>query len=287
MIQALDKLLSSNGIAHFRCGCGPVLLLIHGVGLRGESWSPLISSLSKDYELIVIDLPGHGESEGLDTNFDTVSFEDYYSAIEAFIDSLSLQHFFVCGHSLGALLAIQLAARQGPRVIGLVALNSVYQRSDSATEAVQQRAENLSNSEVVTGVAQTIDRWFTPSPDPLMVPYARACEHWLRSNTVQGYAMAYKTFASQRGPSRVSLDQINCATIYMTGELDGNSSPAMSQRLCKETKSSKVEVINGAGHMLPLTHSQAVVHALVNMKQGVAEKQATLKSLQINSRQQL
>ena len=276
MIPKFDKQLSDNGIAYTRCGRGPVLLLIHGVGLRAESWHPLVASLLEDFELIVIDLPGHGASRALNENFTTVNFHHYYSEIIEFINSISLNEFTVCGHSLGALLAIELASDQLTNVVGLAALSSVYQRSNNATVAVKSRAAKLSNSAAVTGVTQTIERWFTNSPAADMLPHAKACEYWLRNNSVEGYAMAYKSFADRRGPSPATLARIECSSSFMTGGLDLNSTPEMSRRLCAETKKAVVSVVPGAGHMMPLTHTAAVADAVLELNQARPENRAGL-----------
>ncbi|HEX4258843.1 MAG TPA: alpha/beta fold hydrolase, partial [Streptosporangiaceae bacterium] len=49
-------------LAYDRVGSGPPLVLLHGVGHRRQAWNAVIPLLRNRRELILVDLPGHGES---------------------------------------------------------------------------------------------------------------------------------------------------------------------------------------------------------------------------------
>ena len=253
-----EKSLSKNGVAYSRQGNGPPLLLIHGVGLCAESWFPIVDQLTDSFELVIVDLPGHGQSKGLAQAFETVSLYDYVRVFEGFVDELQLQDFIVCGHSLGSLIAIEMAAQKNSGISGMIALNAVYQRSDAALTAVQQRAQELSQSTSIVGIEQTTQRWFGGPHSKVMQGYAKLCATWLAANTVEAYALAYKTFADVRGAREASIAGIDCPSIFMTGEHDPNSTPAMSNALAQACPQASCVNVQGAAHMMPLTHSQHV-----------------------------
>jgi pimeloyl-ACP methyl ester carboxylesterase len=50
-----------------RTGSGPPLVLLHGVGHRRQAWGAVVKPLAPYRELILVDLPGHGESPPLVT----------------------------------------------------------------------------------------------------------------------------------------------------------------------------------------------------------------------------
>ena len=81
MIQQKNK--SINGIAYHKTGKGPAIILIHGLGLRSESWIEQIKILKKDYTVYSIDLPGHGKSNILLQNKNTL--KGYCAKITKFI----------------------------------------------------------------------------------------------------------------------------------------------------------------------------------------------------------
>ena len=54
--------LTSNTLARHRTGAGEPLVLLHGVGESVIGWRPVQDKLSKDYDVIAVDLPGFGHS---------------------------------------------------------------------------------------------------------------------------------------------------------------------------------------------------------------------------------
>lgn len=264
MRPRFKKEISDSGIAYTRQGRGVRLLLIHGVGLRAESWFPYLDQLSHNFDLFIIDLPGHGQSETLDRTFQEIKVGDYVCRIESFMTEFDDSPLLVCGHSLGSLIAIEMAANKNSNIIGLAALNSIYRRSNTAARAVKQRAEQMHSSKSIAGVSQTIERWFGKMPSPEMQPFAELCSHWLYSNDLQAYALSYKAFADSRGPSIQQLGHIACESTFMTGILDPNSTPRMTFELAKQVTGAQTRIID-AGHMMPLTHAKLVCEELLKL----------------------
>lgn len=92
------------------------LLFIHGAGGTRSKWRSLRFPSSSLYE--VIDLPAHGENE-----YNIISsIQDY----AAYIDQSIQEDTIVVGHSMGGLIAIELAARN-KKVKGLVLAASFYE----------------------------------------------------------------------------------------------------------------------------------------------------------------
>ncbi|HAJ20794.1 MAG TPA: alpha/beta hydrolase, partial [Rhodospirillaceae bacterium] len=82
----LPRSNSSNGLAWHHCGSGPAVVLIHGVGLRAESWSGILPGLAEQHSVYALDLPGHGDSPLIDKTNPTVS--DYADQIAASLRDL-------------------------------------------------------------------------------------------------------------------------------------------------------------------------------------------------------
>lgn len=79
-----------------RDGTGEPLLLIHA-GLQDHTmWESQVKELSKQLEIITIDLPYHGKSSGIDT---TILVQD---VIKIILDSLQLNKINIAGVSMGA-----------------------------------------------------------------------------------------------------------------------------------------------------------------------------------------
>jgi len=100
-------------------GSGPPLVLLHGVALSAASWAPLFTALP-NRRLLAIDLPGHGESSAPRAHYTANYFTD---AVEQVLDHCELRDAIVVGESIGACIALALAARGNSRVRSVIALN--------------------------------------------------------------------------------------------------------------------------------------------------------------------
>jgi pimeloyl-ACP methyl ester carboxylesterase len=97
-------------IAHTRTGSGDPLLLIHGITHRRQGWRTVAPLLEDSFDVIVIDLPDHGESSELPRDYDG-SCGPLADAIETFLREIDVERPHVAGNSLGGILALELAAR--------------------------------------------------------------------------------------------------------------------------------------------------------------------------------
>ncbi|MFL6237875.1 MAG: alpha/beta fold hydrolase [Actinomycetes bacterium] len=105
-------------IFYERAGNGEPMLLIHGLGGVGRYWDPLLDSFTSSYDVVVVDLPGFGRSPGLPG--DLVSAAALAGALGELLDELQLADVHVVGHSLGGVVAFELAALGRARtVVGL------------------------------------------------------------------------------------------------------------------------------------------------------------------------
>jgi pimeloyl-ACP methyl ester carboxylesterase len=87
-------------------GEGDPLLFLHGAGgLRG--WPPFLESLARSFRVIAPDHPGFGRSQGLEHLDDVVDLALYYTE---FIEAMGLEQPYVVGHSLGGMIAAEVAA---------------------------------------------------------------------------------------------------------------------------------------------------------------------------------
>ena len=101
--------MSANGAIHYeRSGQGEPLLLLHGIGSGLRIWDPVLPMLTSHYDVIVVDLPGHGESPVLDdsTPPDAATFA---LALARFMDELGIETAHLAGNSLGGWTALELA----------------------------------------------------------------------------------------------------------------------------------------------------------------------------------
>jgi len=96
-------------LAYERHGSGDPLVLVHGVTHRRQAWYPVLDELAQDRDVILVDLPGHGESPPFE--LDGLSVKDALRRdFEGFLDALELDRPHLGGNSLGGLVALHAAA---------------------------------------------------------------------------------------------------------------------------------------------------------------------------------
>ena len=98
-------------------GTGEPLLLLHGIGTTHDDFAALRPALEAEYEVLAVDLPGHGGSAALAERPTVGAVTD---VIEDDLDALGVGRVHVLGDSLGARIAIELARRD--RALSVVAI---------------------------------------------------------------------------------------------------------------------------------------------------------------------
>ncbi|MGC1288755.1 MAG: alpha/beta fold hydrolase [Streptosporangiaceae bacterium] len=98
------------GLAYERYGSGPPLVLLHGVGHRRQAWGAVLGRLTPHRDVIMVDLPGHGESPPL-TLAGRPVLDAMLAEVTRLLDELGLDRPHVAGNSLGGRLALEAGVR--------------------------------------------------------------------------------------------------------------------------------------------------------------------------------
>ena len=104
------------------------LVLIHGWGMHGGVWQPIVARLERYFHLHIIDLPGMGVSPPLTSRFDHqqtgASPDSQSNDIVDEVASVLPPQANVCGWSFGGQIAMQLALQYPQRIKKLVLIGS-------------------------------------------------------------------------------------------------------------------------------------------------------------------
>jgi pimeloyl-ACP methyl ester carboxylesterase len=99
-----------------RHGSGEPLVLVHGVTHRRQAWYPVLDLLAAEREIILVDLPGHGQSP--DFVLGGRSVEDALrEEFRTFLADQGLVRPHVAGNSLGGLVALEAGATGDARSV--------------------------------------------------------------------------------------------------------------------------------------------------------------------------
>lgn len=164
--------VDNNGVfvAHKSCGEGDTtLLFVHGWAIDQTYWSGQVEAFCPDYQVVTIDLPGHGSS-GSDRDSWTV--EDYAGDVKAVIDQLKLDNIILIGHSMAGDIILE-AAINNDKVIALVGVDNFKDVGTEYTEEIQAQIsafiDQLKTNFDTVATAYSKNYLFHPTTDSAVV----------------------------------------------------------------------------------------------------------------------
>lgn len=135
------KTTYKNTPIHFNAeGHGNPLVLLHGFLESKEVWEDFAEELSKNRQVICIDLPGHGES-GVIAQVHTMA--EMASAVKAVLDELNVKKAFLAGHSMGGYVCLEFQHLFPTIPQGLALINSTPKADSEERKKNRDRGSEL------------------------------------------------------------------------------------------------------------------------------------------------
>jgi (E)-2-((N-methylformamido)methylene)succinate hydrolase len=244
-------------IAFRRDGSGPTVLLIHGVGGDADNWEPIAKRLRRRFDVIAIDLRGHGKSELI---AGPLTAHDLARDAVQVLDETGVQKCAVVGFSLGGAVALALTLEFPERVDKLAVIGTVCGRTPEEKAKAQERIAFL-KERGTAGIAEANrERWFTDAfrqqyPDLVerRVAQVKACD-------ADSYFHAFTVFATADFVDRLS--EIGVPTLVVTGERDLAATPRMAHLMAERIRDAEAHVLPGLKHSLLIEAPTAIASLL-------------------------
>lgn len=224
----------------FQAGAGEPLLFLHGSG--GLHEGAYLDMLAEKFTVYAPVHPGFGESEGIEHIDDIIDFALYY---HDFMDELDLDSAHVVGHSLGGMLAAELAALCPHRVRRLVLSNAVGLWRDDAPvlDFFTLQPEQLVPYVIHDPQSEAIREAF-PIPDSQEALMEALFQR------VQSFATAGKFLwpIPDKGLKR-RIHRIQSPTLIVWGESDRLVAPVYAEDFRSNIKNGRVVILKECAHM--------------------------------------
>jgi esterase len=127
ILPAADGITLSYRLLRGAAAPRRLIVMLHGVASNMSRWSEFVehTSLKQTWDLLRPDLRGHGESflRG------RLSLEIWCRDLRDILDAEGYDQALLIGHSLGAQVAVQFAARYPARVRGLVLIDPIFHQA--------------------------------------------------------------------------------------------------------------------------------------------------------------
>ena len=114
--------ISGFNVHFMEAGKGPPILFLHGLGGSWRDWSANLPAFAAKYRVMAMDFPGFGESDKPEVRY---SIEWLTDVVERFLQQQECDRLNLVGHSMGGLVALNLASRPKSRVKKLVITDAV------------------------------------------------------------------------------------------------------------------------------------------------------------------
>lgn len=234
-------------------GPKPVLVFLHGAGMSHGVWASLLSSFFETPAVLAPDLPGHGRSDG-PLLPDIATMAEW---LERLLETAGVRQACLVGHSMGALVALETAARCPERVQSL-ALLAVAETMPVHPKLLVAAKEG--NPQAV----EMIVEWGHASQggaESEELPVVKRTRQLL-TETVP--AVLYNDLAAcndyRRAAERAA--RIACPVLLVLGSEDRMTPAKAGCRLLDHLQQAQACQITGAGHMLMLEQPEEAARAL-------------------------
>jgi len=239
-------------------------VLLHGVGESAIGWRPVQELLSREYDVIAIDVPGFGGSPALPEGI-LPTAAALADAVEDELEELGVAEFHVAGYSLGGRVALELAARRRVRSVIAVApdgLGTPPERIFQATALMTGRVlANLLAAVAApltaTGVGRSLFFAMERSR-PWQLSADDAHHLLLNFANSPGYR---ETVQAAMFDVPTGLDRITCPVLVLQGTADPLAS-AQSPRFLAVVPHAQLRWLPGLSHV-PISDDPALVGRLM------------------------
>ena len=239
---------AKNGTAYTLSGPKgqPTLVLIHGLGLDRQTWRHYQPVLEARYQVVNLDLFGHGQSR---LPPQTPSLTLFSEQILSLLNELNIECSILIGFSLGGMINRRFALDHPDRLSGLVILNSPHERGKDAQKLVEQRAAQTAAAGPSANIEQTLARWFTAEFRERHSEVVNEIRQRVLSNDTASYAQCRQVLANGVLELIRPKTPISAPALVMTCEHDSGSTPQMSVSIADEMTNATVEIVPVLQHM--------------------------------------
>lgn len=244
-------LVNGRRVCYLDYGTGPVLVLAHGLAASWKWWLENLPTLAQHHRIVAVDLPGFGDSEPLAP---PAAMSTHAATVFAVLDTLGITSVTVAGHSMGGLVALEMALAAPDRIRGLVLIDAggapMSERRLAAVLVVLRvfcailRRKTVRDSLIRYGWLRRIVL-VGGFRDPRVVSPQLAAE------IVPGFGapgFLGAVAAAGRAVRSVALESVSCPTLLIWGDRDLMAPLRGAQDLLDRLTDARLVTLRGIGH---------------------------------------
>lgn len=232
----------------------PVLILAPSLGTTRSMWAGVAHRLADDFRVIVVDLPGHGESPRVaDLTIATIADLIVEIADEVGAETFSFAGISISG-AVGLTLALNAPARL--RAVGVLCSGDYF----GGSERWDARIAEVEADGTRSLLPDTVDRWFAAGfidEDNATGPIVL---EMLAGTDDAGYIDCCRALAAY--DLRGAIEAITVPTLFIAGAQDPGNTPEAMRELQQQVDGAELSVIPDAAHLPVVEHPELVADRL-------------------------
>lgn len=231
---------------------GTPIICLHGIGGSQDSFLPQLQALSETHRIIAWDMPGYGQSALLDTtNFTTLT-----QALLGFMDALAIDQAHIIGHSIGGMIAQEMAITAPSRVASLALLattSSFGGRDDSFKQRfLEARLKPLDEGKTMSTLAdEFVPQIVGSKANPQMMQAAADTMRQVPTDTYRAIMQCLIHFDRY---ADTGLIQQPCCLI--AGSEDTNAPAPTMKKMANKLANARFFELEYVGHLLNIEAPQ-------------------------------
>lgn len=242
MSARLTAPLDPAALRVHRAGSGPVLVMLHCLGMTHHLWDCL-GGLTDKYTLLRYDFPGHGETPLPAAPY---GMQELSAQLAAVMRQEGVAKAHIMGISLGGLVAQCFAATQPAMTDKLVLCDTTPRYTDEARDMWVVRAA-AARRDGAASLLPTIEKlWFTPGFVAAEPPAVKLVRDTFRACSGEGYALACEALGA--ADLRELTPCIKAPTLVLYGSEEGQAFQDAGAWLRDHIAGARLEIIPSAGH---------------------------------------
>lgn len=240
-------------------GNKPPVVLLHGLMLSGRCWTPLARALEKDYDVIMPDARGHGNSGVPDQGY---CYDNLATDVESLITALGITNPVLIGHSMGGLTAAVVASRNPKLLLGLVLVDPTF--------LTPQRQQEVYESDVADQHRRIINGTKQNHLTELRTRHQHRSQEIIELFSQARFQTSIYAFEILRPPNPNYQELINTfdvPSLLVIGDIGSIVTPEMAVELARLNRLVEIVQIQNAGHAIPYDQPErfsAVVQTFLN-----------------------
>jgi pimeloyl-ACP methyl ester carboxylesterase len=235
----------------------PAVVFLHGAGLDHTVWALLARWYAhRGHAVLAPDLPGHGRSDG-DPLTSIGSMADWTAAL---IEAAGARNARLIGHSMGSLVALEMAARHPKRVnaIALICTAAAMRVSPDLLHAAEAGDHAAIDMLTIWGHGRQAGIGGSLAPGLWMLGGANR----LLERSRPGVLFKDLSACADYGDGLAAAAKVTVPAIVVLGERDLMTPAKAGRELAAALPNARVVALKGAGHMLMSERPDEVLDAL-------------------------